>query len=673
MDNRGQYSPYSSPSIAPYQGSHTAADHYEGMEPSSLPDPVPAPTPNSAPYHNPTIDDPKEMDTFDPEAPTKGLNAGVLMEWSDICYKVTMKQKVGAWKREKVEKALLAGVHGTAKPGEILAIMGGSGAGKTTLLDALAGRLKGKVQGTLRINGQVLPPGSSGGFSKAYVFQGDNLYAVLTVRETLLFAARLQLSSTVTSEQRKAVVERWLRILGLKEVENVKVGNDDLKGLSGGQRRRLSIGIDLLKEPKLIFLDEPISGLDSTSAYKVVKAVQELAVEDSRTVLMTIHQPSPRILHLLSTILVIASGRAVFQGCEDDIHTYLRDVAKRSVPGHITPVEFFLDVLEELRERKESLDALADYHDAQMQRRPPEEVEDVVAPPNPRKSHFKDYVTLLHRTFLIVLRTPELFIRRFLFCAVVGFLMSTMYWNLGTQFQDATTRVGFFLEGTATLTFSSVEVLPMFAAERVIVRREYFQGAYSVIIYALVQMTVWTLTLIPNSLIWTLASYWGVGLGTLTNYAWTFLFTWLMWFCIMFFANSFAMMMSAVILSPMTSSSVCTGIFAFMLNVSGYFVPPSRIPPYWIWLYYISQFKYADFGLATNYYDNVAATQFGCAPPNNNDASCTMTAQQILEYYDMNGFNQWASVGALLGLGLAWRMIHCAALHLRFYKLRIRT
>jgi len=225
MDSPGSipYSPDPFPSISPYQGSHTAEDPYDryaGSEPSGLPDPVPAPTPTSA------IDDPKEMDHFDPEAPTKGLNkAGVHMEWSDICYTVTVKEKVGKWKKVKVDKALLSGVHGTAKPGEILAIMGGSGAGKTTLLDALAGRLKGKVQGTLRINGQGLPPGSSGGFSRAYVFQGDNLYAVLTVRETLLFAARLQLSSTTTSQERKAVVERWLRILGLKEVENVKMGN----------------------------------------------------------------------------------------------------------------------------------------------------------------------------------------------------------------------------------------------------------------------------------------------------------------------------------------------------------------------------------------------------------------------------------------------------------------
>jgi ABC-type multidrug transport system ATPase subunit/ABC-type multidrug transport system permease subunit len=668
-----EYPTYPSPSIIPYGGNHTAADYYDryvGTEPSGLPDPVPAPTPE----FDHIIDDPKDFDNYNPDAIIKGLNkAGVHMEWSDICYTVTVKQKVGKGKKEKVEKALLSGVHGTAKPGEILAIMGGSGAGKTTLLDALAGRLKGKVQGTLRINGQGLPPGSSGGFSKAYVFQGDNLYAVLTVRETLLFAARFQLPANTTSEQRKAVVERWLRILGMKEVENVKVGDEDVKGLSGGQRRRLSIGIDLLKEPKLIFLDEPISGLDSTSAFKVVKAIQELTVEDTRTVLMTIHQPSPRILHLLNTILVMASGRVVFQGREDEIHGYLRDVAKRSVPGHVGPVEFFLDVIDELREEGQSVDPLADYHDTRMLSRPPEEVVDVVAPPKPRKSHVKDYVTLCRRTFLIMLRTPELFIGRFMFCVMSGFLFSTIFWNLGTTFQDATSRIGYFLMGTATLTFTSVEVMPMFAAERIIIRREYFQQAYSIINYILAQSTIWTLTMIPNSLAWTLCSYWCVGLGTTNDYAGTFLFTWLMWFCIMFAANAFAMMMSAVILSPMTSSSASTAIFAFMLVLAGFFVPRSDIPPYWIWFHYISQFKYAIFGLATNYYDNMPTTQFGCPPPNTNDPSCTLTGQQILEYYDMNGWNQWASVGALIGLGLLWRIIHCVLLYLRFYKLRIRT
>ena len=101
--------------------------------------------------------------------------------------------------------------------------------------------------------------------------------------------------------------------------------------------------------------------------------------------------------------------------------------------------------------------------------------------------------------------------------------------------------------------------------------------------------------------------------------------------------------------------------------------PQDEIPPYWIWFHYISHFKYSQFGLMKNYFDNMENTNFGCPPPNEGDPNCSLTGQQVLEFYDVTSWNKWYSVGALLGLGVLWRILHCVALIIRYkeYKKKV--
>ena len=195
-------------------------------------------------------------------------------------------------------KTLLNDISGEAKDGEIMAVLGASGSGKSTLIDALADRIsKESLKGTVTLNGDVLESSLLKVIS-AYVMQDDLLFPMLTVEETLMFAAEFRLPRSFSKSKKKARVQALIDQLGLRAAATTVIGDEGHRGVSGGERRRVSIGTDIIHDPIVLFLDEPTSGLDSTSAFMVVKVLQRIAQSGS-IVIMSIHQPSYRILSLL--------------------------------------------------------------------------------------------------------------------------------------------------------------------------------------------------------------------------------------------------------------------------------------------------------------------------------------------------------------------------------------
>ncbi|KAK6164115.1 hypothetical protein DH2020_000979 [Rehmannia glutinosa] len=209
-------------------------------------------------------------------------------------------------------KKLLHGLHGYAEPGRIMAIMGPSGSGKSTLLDALAGRLSRNIvmTGNILLNGkkQRLDYGVV-----AYVTQEDVLLGTLTVRETLTYSAHLRLPSSMTKEEVKDVVEGTITEMGLQDCADRQIGNWQLRGISGGEKKRLSIALEILIRPRLLFLDEPTSGLDSAAAFFVIQAIKNLA-RDGRTVISSIHQPSSEVFALFDDLYLLSGGETVYFG-----------------------------------------------------------------------------------------------------------------------------------------------------------------------------------------------------------------------------------------------------------------------------------------------------------------------------------------------------------------------
>nr|XP_048337592.1 ABC transporter G family member 1-like isoform X4 [Ziziphus jujuba var. spinosa] len=237
----------------------------------------------------------------------KVVEEGVCLTWEDLWVTVS--------KGRTSSKAILQGLTGHAKPGELMAIMGPSGCGKSTLLDALAGRLSSKTRqsGDILINGrkETLAYGTS-----AYVTQDDTLITTLTVSEAVYYSAQLQLSGSMSKSEKKERAEMTIREMGLQDAMNTRIGGWGCKGLSGGQKRRVSICIEILTHPKLLFLDEPTSGLDSAASYHVMSGIASLDQRDGsrRTIIASIHQPSSEVFQLFSSLCLLSSGKTVYFG-----------------------------------------------------------------------------------------------------------------------------------------------------------------------------------------------------------------------------------------------------------------------------------------------------------------------------------------------------------------------
>ncbi|KAK7244349.1 hypothetical protein RIF29_39169 [Crotalaria pallida] len=258
----------------------------------------------------------------------------VTLKFDDVIYKIkTIKTK-------EEEKVILKGVTGIVEPGEMLAMLGPSGSGKTTLLTALGGRLGGRLFGTITYNGQ--PFSNAIKRNTGFVTQDDVLYAHLTVAETLVFTALLRLPNSVTKEEKVEHAEAVIHQLGLTKCKDSIVGGPSIRGVSGGERKRVSIGQEMLINPSLLFLDEPTSGLDSTTAQRIVSTLWDLA-SGGRTIVMTIHQPSSRLFYMFHKVLLLSEGYPLYFGKGSDAIQYFSNIGFAPTIA-MNPSDFLLDL-----------------------------------------------------------------------------------------------------------------------------------------------------------------------------------------------------------------------------------------------------------------------------------------------------------------------------------------
>ncbi|ONK55955.1 uncharacterized protein A4U43_C10F2660 [Asparagus officinalis] len=254
-------------------------------------------------------------------------------------YPVTLKFEEATYKVG--QKTILRGITGMAGPGEMLAMLGPSGSGKTTLLTALSGRLSGKLSGRITYNGQ--------NFNRAvkrrmgFVAQDDVLYPHLTVTETLVFTALLRLPRTLSRAEKVLQVQQVITELGLGRVAHSMIGGQLFRGVSGGERKRVSIGQEMLVNPSLLLLDEPTSGLDSTTAQRIVTILKRLAEKGGRTVVTTIHQPSSRLYHLFDKVILLSQGSPIYYGRASAALEYFGSVGFVA-PVSVNPADHMLDL-----------------------------------------------------------------------------------------------------------------------------------------------------------------------------------------------------------------------------------------------------------------------------------------------------------------------------------------
>ncbi|XP_026656587.2 ABC transporter G family member 14-like isoform X2 [Phoenix dactylifera] len=277
----------------------------------------------------------------------------VVLKFEEVVYKVKVSHRGSkgpgpcCWGRGggggPAEKTILKGITGVVCPGEMLAMLGPSGSGKTTLLTALGGRcLAGKLSGKITYNG--LPFSGPMKRRTGFVAQDDVLYPHLTVAETLVFTALLRLPRSLDRAEKVLQAHQVMAELGLTRVAHTMIGGRLVRGVSGGERRRVSIGLEMLINPSLLLLDEPTSGLDSTTAARIVTTLKRLATERGRTVVTTIHQPSSRLYHMFDKVVVLsAEGSPIYYGRAHAALDYFASIGFSS-PLTLNPADLLLDL-----------------------------------------------------------------------------------------------------------------------------------------------------------------------------------------------------------------------------------------------------------------------------------------------------------------------------------------
>lgn len=258
-------------------------------------------------------------------------------------------------------KVLLEGVSGELRPGTVTAIMGPSGAGKTVLLTTLLQRIdpSWNVEGAVRINGGKIQLPELRSFI-GFVPQDDVLHTELTVEANLYYASELRLPTDWPAERRQAMREVVLEALGLTAHRTTVIGSETERGISGGQRKRVSIGVELASAPLLLFLDEPTSGLDSTTSLELVHMLKTIAVAANITVAMVVHQPRVEIWNALDDLLILGvGGRTIYRGPQKVAEEYFTNAGVAFHPTH-NPAD---DIMDYVAEHSATLVARWSAHD----------------------------------------------------------------------------------------------------------------------------------------------------------------------------------------------------------------------------------------------------------------------------------------------------------------------
>uniref|UniRef100_A0A0E0JL66 ABC transporter domain-containing protein n=1 Tax=Oryza punctata TaxID=4537 RepID=A0A0E0JL66_ORYPU len=554
------------------------------------------------------------------------------------------------------ERLLLRGVTCEAPPGEVVAIVGPSGAGKTTLLSVLAGSADPArvVAGEVLVNGRAMDAARFRRVS-GHVPQDDALFPMLTVEESLVYSARLRLRGAGGGNgAAEARARELMAELGLQHVAGSRVGR-----VSGGERRRVSIGVDLVHDPAVLLLDEPTSGLDSGSALHIVKMLRDMAAAQGKTVVLTIHQPGFRILELLDRVVLLADGAVRHHGSLGFLEARLA-ASGHGIPPHVNVLEYAMECIDSLKpDVSVAVVTTADANHADAAPVPASGSRRRAAPY--ANSAAAEVCILSARFVKTVLRTPQLFAARMAQSLLAGVFLGTIFLGAG----DLQSRLGFF---AFTLTFvlsSTTEGLPVFLQERRILERETSRGAYRVSSYVASNAAVFLPLLLASALLYATPVYWLVGLAREPGrFAYFSLVVWL----VMLTANSFVACFSALAPNYIVANSVIAGLIGCFFLFSGYFVASKNIPRYWVFMHYVSLFKYPFEAFLVNEYGGERGGRECLAEVGG--GLCVLDGATLLRQQGMRESMRWSNVGVMLGFVVGYRVLCFVFLWFRCHRMR---
>jgi ABC-type multidrug transport system ATPase subunit len=537
----------------------------------------------------------------------------------------------------------LDNVSGHANPGQILAIMGASGSGKTTLLNILCerhalnkishidshqddGKLSSfyskfpksekKSESGLSATGSLLlnnTPSSRELFRSygVYVTQEDHLLRTFSPRESIAFTASLKLPRSFTPAQQQQQVEHVIKMLRLQDCADTPVGDFRHPGISGGERKRTAIAVELLSNPSICILDEPTSGLDSYTALKVIEVLRDLAYS-GRTIIMTVHQPSPEMYELFDSLLILSDGKSVYFGPTDDARNYFESFGMH-IPATTNPADFFLRMVENqldndddyvdlLDSSKEEMQLLLEKindasnkelfrkfsQDSKMHSLLPCTVETKTFEVRPMSEQIKCLAKRAITNYWRQIETTAMQITQVLFCSL---LVGLLFFDLGTSQSSVTSRKGALFEimmNLFMLSFASIAC--SFPSERPLFLKEKANNMYSTSTYFWSKVTLEFAFQSIWPLMYLSIVYFMVGFqSSLSNFLWFVIVALL----VTNIAYSVGLFMGSCLTVPEHTMQILPMVVIPLTLFVALFLSQNSIPVYYVWMQWISPFHYA--------------------------------------------------------------------------------
>ncbi|KAH7663175.1 Sulfate-transporting ATPase protein [Dioscorea alata] len=578
-------------------------------------------------------------------------------------------------------QTVLQNLTGYAEPGTITALMGPSGSGKSTLLDALSSRLATNafLSGTILLNGHKTKLSFG---TAAYVTQDDNLIGTLTVRETIMYSARLRLPDKMPIEEKRALVEGTIMEMGLQDCADTVIGNWHLRGISGGEKRRVSIALEILMRPRLLFLDEPTSGLDSASAFFVTQTLRGLS-RDGRTVIASIHQPSSEVFELFDQLYLLSGGQTVYFGKASEAYEFFAQ-AGFPCPSLRNPSDHFLRCINsdfdkvkatlkgsiKMRFEKsddpldkittmEAIRRLTDFYvRSQYCYVAKEKVEEisrvkgtVLDSGGSQASFLMQAMTLTKRSFINMSRDFGYYWLRLVIYLLVTVCIGTIYLNVGTSYNSILARGACASFVFGFVTFMSIGGFPSFVEDMKVFQRERLNGHYGVTAFVVSN----TFSAMPFLIMITFLS------GTICYFMVRlhpgfihYLFFVLGLYASVTVVESLMMSIASVVPNFLMGIIIGAGIQGIFMLVSGYFRLPNDIPKP-VWRYPMSYISFHFWALQGQYQNDLKGLMFDNQSPD----LPKISGEYILEYVfqiDVNR-SKWADLSVLFSMIIIYRII----------------
>ncbi|XP_023759505.2 ABC transporter G family member 36 [Lactuca sativa] len=560
-------------------------------------------------------------------SPKKGMVlpfTPLAMSFDSVNYYVDMPAEMKEQGVTEDRLQLLRGVTGAFRPGILTALMGVSGAGKTTLMDVLAGRKTGGyIEGDIKISGY---PKNQQTFARisGYCEQTDIHTPQITIRESLIYSAFLRLPKEVSNEEKMTFVDQVMELVELDNLKDAIVGLPGVTGLSTEQRKRLTIAVELVANPSIIFMDEPTSGLDARAAAIVMRTVRN-TVDTGRTVVCTIHQPSIDIFEAFDELLLMKRGGQVIYGGPLGRNSQKIVEYFEAIPGvpkiaeKYNPATWMLEVSSIAAEVRLGMDFAEHYRNSALHERNKGLVQELSIPPSGSKdlyfatqysqSTWGQFKSCLWKQWWSYWRSPDYNLVRYFFTLACALMVGTIFWKIGKKrdsSSDLTTIIGAMYAAVLFVGINNCStVQPIVATERTVFYRETAAGMYSALPYAMAQVFVEIPYVFVQTTYYTLIVY------AMVSFEWTaakfFWFFFINFFSFLYFTY-YGMMTVSITPNHQVAAIFAAAFYSLFNLFSGFFIPRPRIPKWWIWYYWICPLAWTVYGAIVSQYGDVEAT-----------------------------------------------------------------